>query len=104
MQLRYPREDLRKIIEQAMVYQCACPAQVCKAIGQMRELHKYQQDCLGDQDTDRAVHERIALAAERAHTELEQCLADVLRLEGWNAETLEMPANLNKRRLTSSAT
>ncbi|MBX3735307.1 MAG: hypothetical protein KF715_01340 [Candidatus Didemnitutus sp.] len=98
MQLRYPREALRKIIEQAMVYQCACPAQVCKAIGQMRELHKYQQECLIDQGADRSVHERIALAAAKAHAELEQCLADVLRLEGWNAETLEMPSDLAKRR------
>lgn len=98
MQQRYPREALRRIIEQAMIYQCACPAQICKAIGQMRELHKFQQECLVDQSTDQAVHERIALAAEKAHAELEQCLADVLRLEGWNAETLEMPADLAKRR------
>lgn len=104
MQPRYPREALRKIIEQAMIYQCACPAQICKAIGQMRELHKYQQECLVDQNTDRLVHERIALAAEKAHAELEQCLADVLRLEGWNVETLEMPADLAKRRRATAET
>lgn len=85
-----------------MIYQCACPAQICKAIGQMRELHKYQQECLVDQSTDRAVHERIALAAERAHAELEHCLDDVLRLEGWNTETFEMPPDLAKRRRAPS--
>jgi hypothetical protein len=98
MQLRYPRESLHKIIEQAMIYQCACPAQICKAIGQMRELHKYQQACLNDHASDRVVHERIAAAAAAAHAELEQCLADVLKLEGWNLETLEMPDDLAKRR------
>lgn len=102
MQLRYPREDLRKIIAQAMIYQCACPAQICKAIGQMRELHKYQQECLVDQSTDHAVHRRIALAAEKAHAELEQCLADILQLEGWNAQTLEMPPQIAKRRRAPS--
>lgn len=98
MHQRYPREALHKIVEQAMIYQCACPAQICKAIGQMRELHKYQQECLVDQTADRAVHERISHAAEKAHAELEQCLAEVLALEGWNMTTLEMPADLPKSR------
>ena len=103
MQLRYPREALHKIVEQAMIYQCACPTQVCKAIGQMRELHRYQQDCLTASDTDHAVHRRIAAAAELAHRELEQCLEDVLKLEGWNPATLEMPADLPKRRRSAEA-
>jgi len=98
MHQRYPRESLHKIVEQAMIYQCACPAQICKAIGQMRELHKYQQECLIDQRADHAVHERISRAAEKAHAELEQCLHDVLALEGWNPTTLEMPTDLPKRR------
>lgn len=82
-----------------MIYQCACPAQVCKAIGQMRELHKYQQACLNESAVDRVVHERIATAAAAAHAELERCLEEVLKLEGWNLETLEMPDHLAKRRL-----
>lgn len=97
MQLRYPRESLHKIVEQAMLYQCACPAQICKAIGQMRELHKYQQTCLNESDADRLVHERIAAAAAAAHAQLEQCLAEVLEIEGWHPETLAMPPDLQKR-------
>lgn len=96
MLIRYPQEVLIKIVEQAMVYQCACPAQVCKAIRQVRELHTYQQQCLLRSDTDRAVHQRIAAACERNHAELEQCLDDVLRMEGWDLTTFAMPPGLNK--------
>lgn len=96
MKQRYPRESLVRIIEQAMIYQCACPAQVCKALFQIRELHAYQLACCTRSDTDHAVHERIAAACERNHAELEQCLEDVLRLEGWELDTLTMPESLNK--------
>ena len=96
MTQRFSQEILRKIVQQAMVYQCACPAQVCKAIGQVRELHAYQQDCLTRTDTDKAVHERIAATCARNHADLEQCLEDVLRLEGWDLTTFEMPAGLDK--------
>lgn len=96
MNFRYSRESLVLIVEQAIIYQCACPAQICKAITQVRELHDYQRDCLTRTDTDRSVHERIAATCERNHAELEQCLADVLRLEGWDPVTLKMPDNLDK--------
>lgn len=98
MKQRYPRESLVRIIEQAIIYECACPAQVCKAIGQVRELYAYQRDCLTQTNTDRAVHERIAEACVRNHAELEQCLEDVLRAEGWDPATLTMPASVEKRR------
>ncbi len=96
MNQRYPRESLVRIVEQAMVYQCACPAQVCKALFQIRDLHAYQVACASRNDTDRAVHERIAEACARNHAELEQCLEDVLRLEGWDPVTLTMPTTLDK--------
>ena len=96
MNQRYSRDTLVKIIEQAMIYQCACPAQVCKAIFQVRELHDYQLACLNRSETDRAVHERIAAACARNHAELEQCLEDVLRLEGWDPVTFLMPDHLAK--------
>lgn len=98
MQLRYSRAQLIKIVEQAQVYQCACPAQICKAISQLRDLYEYQQECLTQTDTDRAVHERIALSCARNHAELEQCLEDVLQLEGWDPATLTMPPGLDKFR------
>lgn len=96
MKTRYSRAQLIKIVEQAQLYQCACPAQLCKAIGQIRELHAYQRDCLTQTDTDREVHERIALSCEKNHAELERCLEDVLKLEGWNLATLDMPPGLDK--------
>jgi hypothetical protein len=98
MKLRYPQESLVHIVEQAIVYQCACPAQICKAITQVRDLYSYQRECLTQTDTDRSVHERIAEACARNHAELEQCLEDVLRLEGWDLTTLKMPENVEKRR------
>ncbi len=93
---RFSKEVLMRIVEQAMIYQCACPAQICKAISQVRELYAYQQDCLTMSDTDKAVHERIAATCARNHGELEQCLEDVLKLEGWDLTTYEMPSNLDK--------
>ena len=96
MKLRYPKETLVRIVEQAIVYQCACPAQVRRALFQLRDLHQYQQDCLNRSDTDRAVHARIAAACERNHVELEQCLEDVLRLEGWDLQTFTLPPGLDK--------
>lgn len=96
MTIRYSKEVLIKIVQQAMIYQCACPAQICKAIGQVRELYAYQQSCLIRNDTDKAVHERIATTCARNHADLEQCLEDVLTLEGWNLTTYEMPSNLDK--------
>jgi hypothetical protein len=96
MTRRYSTEVLIKIVQQAMIYQCACPAQICKAINQVRDLYAYQEGCLTKSVTDKAVHERIAATCARNHADLEQCLADVLKLEGWNLTTYEMPANLNK--------
>lgn len=95
--------DLIKILEQAAIYDCACPAQICEKIRGLRGLYDYQANCLNATDTDRQVHERISTAVRRAHAEMECCLEDVLRLEGWNRETLEMPKHLEKRLLASIA-
>ena len=96
---RYTPQDLRFIIEQATIYQCACPAQICTSLQSAHALYAYQQQCLTETDIDAAVHQRIAETAERLIAELEQCLQDVLVLEGWNLDTLEMPAALQKRLL-----
>lgn len=90
-------EQLAKILEQAMIHMCACPAQICKQLSAVKGLYEYQAQCINRNDTDRAVHQRIALAASKAHEELENCLRDVLMLEGWDMETLEMPSNLHKK-------
>jgi hypothetical protein len=95
----YSTQDLRHIIEQATIYQCACPAQICTSLQAAHALYGYQQQCLSETSTDVAVHQRISATAERLVEELEQCLEDVLRLEGWDMETLTMPADLQKRLL-----
>lgn len=96
MQTRYTREQLARIREQALVYQCACPAQVSKLISELLALHRYQEDCLNRTDVDVRVHQAIATAAREIYPRAEQCLTEVLMLEGWDMETLTMPDSLKK--------
>ena len=97
MDERYSDAQITRIIDQALVYQCACPAQVCTALLGLRDLHEYQQACSDSSVEDRRVHDVIALAASKAHAVLEQCLDDVLALEQWDLKTLTMPEGLRKR-------
>lgn len=79
------------------MYQCACPAQVSVLLAEVMSLFEYQEACLNQTDTDTRVHTAIAKATEQVYPIFEQCLIDVLLLEGWNMETLEMPELLKKR-------
>ena len=97
MQEKYHAAQLSKVIDQALVYQCACPAQVCRAIFELRELYDYQMNCANDTANDRLVHEAIATAAEKSHEVMEQCLTKVLEIEGWDPVTLSMPESLRKK-------
>jgi hypothetical protein len=67
MQEEFNPSQISKVIDQALVYQCACPAQVCKTIFELRELYDYQQNCANDTANDKLVHDTIAKAAEEAH-------------------------------------
>ncbi len=89
--------QISKVIDQALVYQCACPAQVCKSIFELRELYEYQINCANDSVNDQLVHHTIAEATEKAHAVMEECLKRVLEIEGWDAETLVMPDLLKKK-------
>jgi len=89
--------QVSKVIDQALVYQCACPAQVCSAIFELRELHEYQMNCASDSVNDEAVHNTIALATEKAHEIMEDCLARILEIEGWDTATLNIPEALKKK-------
>ena len=62
-----------------MVYQCACLAQVCRAIFELRDLYDYQINCANDSVNDELVHPTIAAATERAHEEMEACLKKFLK-------------------------
>ncbi len=89
------------IIDQALVYQCACPAQVATTLLELRDLHDSQMKCRSDADTDPRVHDEIARATEEVHARMEDCLEKVLALEGWDRATLTMPADLRKRPVKS---
>ena len=97
MKERFNASQVSKVIDQALVYQCACPAQVCRAIFELRELHQYQVNCANDSVNDEVVHNTIALATEKAHQILEDCLARILEIEGWDMATLNMPEGLKKK-------
>lgn len=99
MKTNYTSEQLTHIRNQALIYQCACPAQVTVVVDAIRTLHEQQQICLNETDTDDAVHSRIKQSSLKAHAELEDCLTDILKLEGWDLETLKMPEYLKKRLL-----
>jgi len=97
MKERFNASQVSKVIDQSLVYQCACPAQVCRAIFELRELHEYQMNCASDSVNDAVVHNTIALATEKAHELMEDCLARILDIEGWNMVTLNMPETLKKK-------
>lgn len=101
MDTLYSREQLTWIREQAIIYQCACPAQVSKLLSEMQWLYKYQADCLNQTDVDFLVHSNIAEATKKAYPIIEQCMTDVLTLEGWDMATLTMPESLKKLTLAS---
>jgi hypothetical protein len=101
MNIRYTKEQLSFIQEQAMIYQCACPAQVSILLLKMLDLYAYQANCLTQTDVDARVHERILRAVTEASPIIEQCLTDILNLEGWDLNTLEIPEFLQKRLLDS---
>ncbi len=96
LQKKFSDDKISHILDQALVYQCACPAQVCRAILGLRELHEYQQNCLDRTDTDKKVHQAIGASAAESHATMERCLEEILALEGWNMETLQMPDSLRK--------
>lgn len=92
-------EQLKHILEQSVIYSCACPAQICKSLIQERDLFAFQAKCLNLTTTDQAVHHAIAESVQATHKLKEQCLERVLELEGWDTKTLTMPENLQKRLL-----
>jgi len=97
LESRYSAEDISRIIDQALVYQCACPAQIATTLLELRDLFDYQVKCADSDDTNRRVHEAIARATVEAHARMELCLDEVLEIEGWDRETLTMPEALRSR-------
>ena len=93
---RFREDELVKVRDEALIYMCACPAQVAVSIAQLRRLHEYQRECEGRRDDELGVHDRIALAVSQAHAIMENCLDEILSLEGWDRQTLAMPPGLRQ--------
>ncbi len=97
MKEQFDAAQISKVIDQALVYQCACPAQVCRAIFELRELYEYQMNCANDSVNDALVHRTIAAATEKSHEVMEACLKKILEIEGWDQVTFTMPQALKKK-------
>ena len=97
MKEQFNSAQISKVIDQALVYQCACPAQVCRAIFELRELYEYQMNCASDSANDDLVHKTIAAATEKSHEMMEECLQKILEIEGWDQSTFAMPEGLKKK-------
>ncbi len=94
---RFSDGELAQIMEEGLIYMCACPAQVAETARKVRELYRYQINCIKDSGNDCTVHAAIAASAVLAHAELESCIEKILEIEKWDRATLQMPADLRKR-------
>lgn len=96
LETKFSNAQLRRINLQSILYLCSCPSQVGVQIDSLRKLYDYQANCVErvGSDLQEKVHERIAEAIVAAHKIMEDCLEDVMNLEGWDPVTMEMPANL----------
>jgi hypothetical protein len=97
MKEQFKASQISKVIDQALLYQCACPAQVCRAIFELRELYEYQINCIDASVNDERVHRAIAEATEKSHALMEECLGKILEIEGWDQDTFTMPTSLRKK-------
>ena len=91
--------ELGKVIEQSMIYMCACPAQVADSVRKLRELYRYQIRCISNPENDKAVHTEISKSTIAAHSTMQDCLVQIIALEGWDRQRLEMPEGLRKRQM-----
>jgi hypothetical protein len=96
---RYTDDELNYIIEQGLIFMCACPGQVAATVRNLRSTLRYQYNCLNDPVNDIAVHATIARSTIAAHHIMQNCLDSVVALENWDRTTLKMPEGLRKRQL-----
>ncbi|WP_269531101.1 hypothetical protein [Chitinimonas sp. BJYL2] len=95
---RYDNATLEHIIDQATIYQCACPAQVARQMLTLRDVMAYEAQCLSRPDDALAeTHRLIAQAAADAHQIMETCLEKVIDIEGWDRSNFTMPPALRER-------
>ena len=92
LEIKFTDAQLRRINLQSILYLCSCPSQVGMQIDSLRKLYDYQANCSeqGRTELQNQVHQRIAEATRAAHRIMEECLLDVMHLEGWDPVTMEM--------------
>ncbi len=100
---RFSDAELGQIIAEGLIYMCACPAQVADTIRKVRDLYRYQMNCLQNPDNDHTVHRTIAETAVATHSQLQDCMDQVLVLEKWDRKTLQMPEFLRVKQLKEIA-
>jgi uncharacterized protein (UPF0335 family) len=76
-------------------------------ITNLRKLFDYQKQCiemdeLSGNGIDVKVHRRIAEVTKQAHQLMEQCLDEILDLEGWDRSKLEMPTTTTRKRIENN--
>lgn len=106
---KFSAYQLAIVNEQAALYDCACPIHVSLQIANLRKLFDYQQECIekettADSEVQLQVHRRIAEVTRQAHELMEQCLDEILDLEGWDKTKMLMPTGIRKRVDSGSST
>lgn len=96
LETKFSNAQLRRINLQSILYLCSCPSQIGVQVDSLRKLYDYQANCAdrSRSELQSRVHDRIAEATLAAHRIMEDCLKDVLDMEGWDPVTLEMPEGL----------
>jgi len=96
LKTKFSNAQLRRINLQSILYLCSCPSQVGMQIDSLCKLYDYQATCAdrGRSELQNLVHQRIAEATIAAHQIMEDCLLEVMQLEGWDPVTLEMSESL----------
>jgi hypothetical protein len=96
LETKFSEAQLRRINMQSILYLCSCPSQVGMQVDSLRKLYDYQGNCAdrGRSELQAQVHHRIAQAIIAAHRIMEDCLEDVMNLEGWDPVTMKMPESL----------
>lgn len=97
MKQQFTSAQLYTIMSQSPDSECACPAQVCGSLVDLRELYDYQAACLRGTSTDLKMHEAIALATTQAHDILEKCLKEILDMAGWDFQTMAFSESPDKK-------
>jgi hypothetical protein len=96
---RFTDSDLGNVIEQGMIYMCACPAQVAQSMRNLREQYRYQLRCMENPKNVVAVHAHIAHSTIQAHSAMQGRLDKVIEMEGWDRSPFQMPSGLLERQL-----